>query len=137
LEEERRREIEAEIITRAAAEHVAKREAAKREARRRRRAAKRRRAAERQATAEREAAEREAAEREAAEREAAEREAAEREAAEREVAEWKPQQGQHKNDDVERVRMTQSDIEWATEALRNDIANGFSALKAVYSLFVD
>ena len=59
LEEERRREIEAGIITRAAAEHVAKREAAKREARRRRRAAKRRRAAERQATAEREAAERE------------------------------------------------------------------------------
>jgi hypothetical protein len=122
LEEERRREIEAEIITRAAAEHVAKREAAKREARRRRRAAKRRRAAERQATAE---------------REAAEREAAEREAAEREVAEWKPQQGQHKKDDVERVRMTQSDIEWATEALRNDIENGFSALKAAYSLFED
>ena len=117
LEEERRREIEAGIITRAAAEHVAKREAAKREARRRRRAAKRRRAAERQATAEREAAEREAAEREAAER--------------------KPQQGQHKKDDVERVRMTQSDIEWATEALRNDIENGFRALKAAYSLFED
>ena len=112
LEEERRREIEAGIITRAAAEHVAKREAAKREARRRRRAAKRRRAAERQATAEREAAEREAAER-------------------------KPQQGQHKKDDVERVRMTQSDIEWATEALRNDIENGFRALKAAYSLFED
>jgi len=117
LEEERRREIEAGIITRAAAEHVAKREAAKREARRRRRAAKRRRAAERQATAERQAAEREAAEREAAER--------------------KPQQGQHKKDDVERVRMTQSDIEWATEALRNDIENGFRALKAAYSLFED
>lgn len=132
LEEERRREIEAGIITRAAAEHVAKREAAKREARRRRRAAKRRRAAERQATAERQAAEREAAEREAAEREVAEREAAEREAAER-----KPQQGQHKKDDVERVRMTQSDIEWATEALRNDIENGFRALKAAYSLFED